>query len=268
MDTTAHAVGVVHVAQGLDHEAVDRAGSHVRTECIAVGARVHVQVPRSERCRLEGLELHAVLPKDSIGGRDRAGQEFWSHHRSVGARGHVDSQRESSRLVLARLHGRRRLRRQAMRTERQQPSDQPTTTHAFIVAAGMAAARRSCPSTDIREHDIVYSLRMRNLTRSLGVIGLALLGTSCVTYSGVTKSQDGKLYISGGTDYFFYTEPWVRLCDVDGLRLNCVELSESPSAPRGAAVSHTAAPAPPARPSAPPATSTAPPADAPRTSPQ
>jgi hypothetical protein len=70
---------------------------------------------------------------------------------------------------------------------------------------------------------------MRNVVRTLGVIGLCLVGTSCVSYTGVARSPEGQLYISGGTNYFVYTSPWVRRCDVDGDKLNCVELSEPPS---------------------------------------
>ena len=67
-----------------------------------------------------------------------------------------------------------------------------------------------------------------------GTIGLAVLcwqGVACVTYSGVTKA-DGQLYLSGGTNYWVYTQPWVRRCDVDGNKLTCDELTESASAPR------------------------------------
>jgi hypothetical protein len=54
-----------------------------------------------------------------------------------------------------------------------------------------------------------------------------------VTYSGVSKSPQGELYISGATNYFVFSQPWIRRCDVDGMKLNCVELSESPQAAPG-----------------------------------
>jgi hypothetical protein len=81
---------------------------------------------------------------------------------------------------------------------------------------------------------------MRTLARTLGVIGLCLVGTSCVTYTGVARSPEGQLYISGGTSYFVYSTPWVRRCDVDGDKLNCVELSEPPSSSKSASGQGTA----------------------------
>lgn len=74
------------------------------------------------------------------------------------------------------------------------------------------------------------------------VVGLALVATSCVTYTGVSKSSDGELYISGGTNYFVYSTPWVRRCKVEDTKLDCVELSESPKP----AASSTGGSAPPA----------------------
>jgi hypothetical protein len=64
-------------------------------------------------------------------------------------------------------------------------------------------------------------------------LGLASLVTSCVSYSGVSKAQSGELYISGATSYFVFSQPWIRKCDVDGQKLNCVELSETPQPPPG-----------------------------------
>ena len=78
----------------------------------------------------------------------------------------------------------------------------------------------------------------------LGIgIGIGLLASSCVTYSGVSKSSDGELYISGGTSYFVYSTPWVRRCKVEDTKLDCVELSESPK-PAASSAGGTAAPAP------------------------
>jgi hypothetical protein len=87
---------------------------------------------------------------------------------------------------------------------------------------------------------------MRNPARRLGIVGLCFIATSCVTYSGVTRTPDGQLYISGGTSYWFYTSAWVRRCDVDELKLNCVELSESPAANAAATNGGAATAAPPA----------------------
>jgi hypothetical protein len=74
------------------------------------------------------------------------------------------------------------------------------------------------------------------------ILALALVATSCVTYTGVSKSSDGELYISGGTSYFVYSTPWVRRCKVADTKLDCVELSESPK-PAASATGGTAAPA-------------------------
>lgn len=104
---------------------------------------------------------------------------------------------------------------------------------------------------------------MSNVARILGSIGLCLLGTtSCVTYTGVSKSPDGQLYISGATSYVVFSSPWIRRCDVDGFKLNCEELSESPPKKKGApAAPGSAASSPPA--SAPQAAPPAPPAPEP-----
>lgn len=80
-------------------------------------------------------------------------------------------------------------------------------------------------------------------------MGLAFVATACVSYTGVSKSPNGELYISGATSYFVYSSPWVRRCEVDGTKLNCVELSESPKPAAGAA-DGTTAPASSASPAA------------------
>lgn len=82
---------------------------------------------------------------------------------------------------------------------------------------------------------------MNDLARMVAAIGSCFICTSCVTYSGVARAPDGQLYISGGTNYFVYTSAWVRRCDVDGQKLNCVELSESPATSSGAAASDSGA---------------------------
>jgi len=75
---------------------------------------------------------------------------------------------------------------------------------------------------------------MRNLARMFGSIALALLSTSCVAYSGVTRAPDGTLFISGATNYFVFSQPWIKHCTIDGLVLNCEELGESPPRANGA----------------------------------
>lgn len=84
---------------------------------------------------------------------------------------------------------------------------------------------------------------MKSVAFVCATLGLALVVTSCVTYTGVSKSADGELYISGGTSYVVYSSPWIRRCKVDGEKLDCVELSEKPPAPAGSG-SAAAAPAP------------------------
>ena len=100
-----------------------------------------------------------------------------------------------------------------------------------------------------------YLAPMRSLARRLGSIAATFLAVSCVSYTGVNRASDGTLYISGGTNYVVFTSPWVRRCTVDGQKLNCDELSESPSRAKRAAAGGAAAP--------PPAASPAPPAPAP-----
>jgi len=99
---------------------------------------------------------------------------------------------------------------------------------------------------------------MRSLAPKSATLSLVLLATSCVTYTGVSKSSDGELYISGGTNYFVYSTPWVRRCKVLDTKLDCVELTESPK-PAGSAGGATApAPSSDSRASATPAPATAP----------
>ena len=91
---------------------------------------------------------------------------------------------------------------------------------------------------------------MRNLARILGPIGLALLSASCVSYSGVSKAPDGSLYISGATNYFVFSSPWIKHCTVDALVLNCEELAEPAKANGANAAGTTTEPAAAATPSA------------------
>lgn len=98
---------------------------------------------------------------------------------------------------------------------------------------------------------------MKSFVKGLAIIA-GVLATSCVTYSGVSKANDGQIWISGGTNYFIISVPFIKRCDVDGTILKCEELSEQPppSARRGAAPADSAAPAPSAKPApaaAPPA---------------
>jgi len=90
---------------------------------------------------------------------------------------------------------------------------------------------------------------MKSVALVCATMGLALFAASCVSYTGVSKSPDGELYISGGTNYFVYSSPWVRRCKVDGEKLDCVELSESPQ-PAASSTSGTATSAPSGEPSA------------------
>ena len=101
---------------------------------------------------------------------------------------------------------------------------------------------------------------MRSIASVCGALCLPLVATSCVTYTGVSKSSDGELYISGGTSYFVYSTPWVRRCKVDGEKLDCVELSESPkpAATAGAPATSSGEPASSAAPPPLPAPESAP----------
>lgn len=74
---------------------------------------------------------------------------------------------------------------------------------------------------------------MKIFASCAAMLALASLTTSCVSYSGVSKAQSGELYISGATSYFVFSQPWIRKCDIDGQKLNCVELSETPQPPQG-----------------------------------
>ena len=107
---------------------------------------------------------------------------------------------------------------------------------------------------------------MKSLAPLGTTLGLALVATSCVSYTGVSKSPDGELYISGGTNYFVFSSPWVRRCQVDGTKLNCVELSETPPRSTGS-TGDTAAPAPSGESSASPAPEASAPAPEPKPDP-
>lgn len=107
---------------------------------------------------------------------------------------------------------------------------------------------------------------MKSLAPMCAIVGLGLVATSCATYTGVSKSPDGELYISGATSYFVFSEPWVRRCTVDGMRLNCVELSEAPKAATGTTAGATA-PATSSEPAAVPAAEAPAPAPEPQAAP-
>ena len=57
---------------------------------------------------------------------------------------------------------------------------------------------------------------------------VALLGASsisCVSYSSIQKA-DKEIYLSGATNYWVFTQPVLKRCDVDGQVLHCEELKE------------------------------------------
>ena len=74
--------------------------------------------------------------------------------------------------------------------------------------------------------------------------GLASLSVSCVSYSSIQKT-DKEVYLSGGTNYWFISVPFLKRCDVDGQVLHCEELKEFEAGRKqGApAAAETAAPA-------------------------
>jgi hypothetical protein len=88
----------------------------------------------------------------------------------------------------------------------------------------------------------------------LAIASLATVASSCVTYSGVSKSPEGDLYISGATNYFIFSSPWIRRCKIDDTTLHCVELSEPPRSGNDSA-GGTAAPASSGEPSPAPSAS-------------
>lgn len=90
---------------------------------------------------------------------------------------------------------------------------------------------------------------MKTLPPMCIILGLALVATSCVSYTGVSKAPGGELYISGATSYVIFSSPWIRRCDVVDTKLNCVELTEPPQS-KGS-TSGTSAPATSAAPEAP-----------------
>lgn len=103
--------------------------------------------------------------------------------------------------------------------------------------------------------------RIQSVARASALLSLALVASSCVTYSGVSKASDGDLYISGATNYFVFSSPWIRRCKVDDTTLNCVELSE-PQRSGNDSKGGAAAPASSGEPAA------SPPADAPAKEPE
>jgi hypothetical protein len=92
---------------------------------------------------------------------------------------------------------------------------------------------------------------MTNWSRLGVALGLSALSTACVHYSSIQRT-DKEVYLSGGTNYFVVSVPFLKRCDVEGQILRCEELKEfEPSARRGAsessappAGSASAAPAP------------------------
>jgi len=61
--------------------------------------------------------------------------------------------------------------------------------------------------------------------RTLILIVMASLSVSCVSYSSIQKT-DKEVYLSGGTNYWFISVPFLKRCDVDGQVLHCEELKE------------------------------------------
>jgi hypothetical protein len=67
---------------------------------------------------------------------------------------------------------------------------------------------------------------MGKVGKAVAVGVLAVLATGCVTYSSVSKANDGKVWLSGATSYWFITVPFIKRCDADGTILHCEELNE------------------------------------------
>lgn len=62
---------------------------------------------------------------------------------------------------------------------------------------------------------------------------MASSSLACASYSSIQKSGN-EIYLSGATNYFVVSVPFLKRCDVDGQVLRCEELKEfePPPAPR------------------------------------
>ena len=57
----------------------------------------------------------------------------------------------------------------------------------------------------------------------LGLFASVLAG--CVTYGGISKTADGKVYITGSTSFIVFTSSFVKRCTESGTTLTCDQLT-------------------------------------------
>ena len=67
---------------------------------------------------------------------------------------------------------------------------------------------------------------MRRIGLALAfLVGATLSG--CVSYGGISKAADGKVYLTGSTSYLIFGTSWVKRCTESGAGLTCEKLSVS-----------------------------------------
>ena len=81
-----------------------------------------------------------------------------------------------------------------------------------------------------------------SMKRNLIAIALCASSVSCVSYSSIQKT-DKEIYLSGGTNYFIMSVPFLKRCDVDGQVLHCEELKEFEAGRKAQAAPAAAEPA-------------------------
>jgi hypothetical protein len=59
---------------------------------------------------------------------------------------------------------------------------------------------------------------------------MGALGTGCVSYGGIAKATDGKVYLTGSTSFLVFSSSWVKRCVEKGTELVCEEIAVKPKA--------------------------------------
>ena len=66
--------------------------------------------------------------------------------------------------------------------------------------------------------------------RALGLLLIAPLFAACTYYGGISKAADGKVYLTGSTNFFIFASSFVKRCTESGGTLTCENLTVTDSA--------------------------------------
>jgi hypothetical protein len=64
-------------------------------------------------------------------------------------------------------------------------------------------------------------------------LAITLLASGCTYYAGISKTADGKVYITGTTNFFVFATSFVKKCTESGTTLTCEAMTVTDSGAGG-----------------------------------